>query len=177
MCQDPQLHFGLKFHFGNSDVDLTNPQHLAQLRQVFRAANKQRMAIVVHMRPSVTRRRPYGAKQAQLFLDELLPAARDIPIQIAHLTGAGGYDDPSIDEALNVFVAAISRKDSRLKNVYFDASGVAGLGKWEEKSSLIATRIRQLGVGRILYGSDGAGQGNLTPSQAWAMFRRLPLGR
>src|SRR2546426_9124436 len=26
-ASDPQLHFGIKLHFGNSDVDLHNPQH------------------------------------------------------------------------------------------------------------------------------------------------------
>ena len=62
-----------------------------------------------------------------------------------------------------------------MAHVYFDASGVAGLGKWVDKASLIATRIRQLGVGRILYGSDGAGGGNLAPREAWAAFRQLPL--
>src|SRR5438034_9220553 len=49
-AKDPQLHFGLKLHFGNSDVDLHNAQHVEQLRRVFRAANDNRMAIVVHLR-------------------------------------------------------------------------------------------------------------------------------
>ncbi|PYT32967.1 MAG: hypothetical protein DMG57_00045 [Acidobacteria bacterium] len=172
---DPQLHFGLKLHFGNSDVDLDNPQHVEQLRRVFRAANEHRMAIVVHMRPSVTRRRPYGANQARMFLSEILPAAPDVPIQIAHLAGAGGYDDPLVDQALAVFADAIANQDRRMAHVYFDASGVVGLGKWVDKASLIATRIRQLGVGRILYGSDGAGGGNLAPREAWTAFRQLPL--
>jgi predicted TIM-barrel fold metal-dependent hydrolase len=88
-AKDPQLHFGLKLHFGNSDVDLDDPQQLARILDVFQAANTNRMAIVVHMRPSVTRRRPYGAAQAQVFLDKVLPAAPDVPVQIAHLAGAG----------------------------------------------------------------------------------------
>ena len=36
-------------------------------------------------------------------------------------------------------------------------------------------RIRQLGVGHILYGSDGYGEGNLAPREAWAAFLQLPL--
>src|SRR5216684_5946043 len=78
-AKDPQLHFGLKLHFGNSDVDLNNAQHVQQLCRVFQAANKNRMAIVVHMHPSVTRHRPYGAKEARIFLNDVLPAAPDIP--------------------------------------------------------------------------------------------------
>src|SRR5215831_8800039 len=98
--RDPQLHYGIKLHFGNSDVDLNNSEHVRLLRQVFREANRRRMAIVVHMRPSVTRDRSYGAKEARVFLRELLAAAPRVPVQIAHLSGAGGYDDPKIEEAL-----------------------------------------------------------------------------
>jgi predicted TIM-barrel fold metal-dependent hydrolase len=174
-ARDPQLHFGLKLHFGNSDVDLGNPQHVAALRQIFRVANANRMAILVHMRPSVTMRRPYGAVQAHSFLSNVLPEAPDVAVQIAHLAGAGGYDDPSIDQALEVFVAAIANQDARMARVYFDVSGVVGLGAWVSKMGLVASRIRQLGVERILYGSDGAGGGNLTPREAWRAFRKLPL--
>jgi uncharacterized protein len=174
-AKDPQLHFGLKLHFGNSDVDLDNAQHVARIREVFQAANTNQMAIVVHMRSSVTRQRPYGATQAQVFLDRVLPAAPDVPIQIAHLAGAGGYDDPAIDEALGVFVEAIAKDDTRMAHVYFDASGVTGLGQWADKINVVATRIRQLGVQRVLYGSDGAAGENLRPREAWAAFRKLPL--
>jgi predicted TIM-barrel fold metal-dependent hydrolase len=173
-AKDPQLHFGLKLHFGNSDVDLENPQHVKRLRRVFRTANDHRMTIVIHMRSSVTRQRRYGANVARVFLNDLLPAAPDVPVQIAHLAGAGGYDDPLVDEALAVFVRAIANRDPRMANVYFDVSGVAGLGQWVDKAGLIATRIRQLGVARILYGSDGAAGGN-TPRKAWTAFRQLPL--
>jgi predicted TIM-barrel fold metal-dependent hydrolase len=173
-ARDPHLRFGLKLHFGNSDVDLENPQHVAKLRDVFQAANANRMAIVVHMRPSVTRRRPYGKAQAQVFVNAVLSAAPDVPVQIAHLAGAGGYDDPSVDEALGVFVVAIAKADLRTAHLYFDVSGVAGLGQWVDKASLIATRIRQLGVHRVLYGSDGTTD-LLRPREAWAAFRQLPL--
>jgi uncharacterized protein len=173
-ARDPHLRFGLKLHFGNSDVDLENPQHVAKLRDVFQAANANRMAIVVHMRPSVTRRRPYGKAQAQVFVNAVLSAAPDVPVQIAHLAGAGGYDDPSVDEALGVFVDAIAKADFRTAHLYFDVSGVAGLGQWVDKASLIATRIRQLGVHRVLYGSDGTTD-LLRPREAWAAFRQLPL--
>jgi hypothetical protein len=108
-------------------------------------------------------------------LNEVFPAAPDVPIQIAHLAGAGGYDDASVDQALAVFVDAIAKQDRRMTHVYFDVSGVAGYGKWAEKANLIATRIRQLGVGHILYDSDGYGGGNLAPREAWAAFLQLPL--
>ena len=43
-----------------------------------------------------------------------------------------------------------------------------------ERGELIATRIRQLGLDRVLYGSDGAIPGN-SPREYWTRFRRLPL--
>jgi uncharacterized protein len=174
-AKDPQLHFGLKLHFGNSDVDLDNPQHVEKVQEIFRAASEHGMAIVVHMRSSVTKKRPFGAKEARIFLNEILPETRGIAVQIAHLAGAGSYDDTSVDEALQVFVAAIAQHDPRLTKVYFDVSGVAGYGEWEKKTEVIAARIRQLGVERVLFGSDGFGGGNLAPQEAWAAFRRLPL--
>lgn len=174
-AKDSQLHFGLKLHFGNSDVGLENPGHAAKLRAVFHAANEHGMAIVVHMHPSVTMKRAYGAEKARIFLTELLPAASDVPVQIAHLAGAGGYDEPAVDEALAVFVEAIANHDPRMSHVYFDASSLAGFSMPSEKANLIASRIRQLGINRVLYGSDGAGVGNLAPREAWAAFRELPL--
>ena len=174
-AKNPYLHYGLKLHFGNSDVDMDNPSHVAQLRRVFRAADEHGMAIVVHMRSSVTRNRPYGAKEARTFLNEILPSAPHVPIQIAHLAGAGGFDDPSVDSALSVFIDAIARHDVRMANAYFDICGVAGMGRWKEKRALIVERIRQIGISRILWGSDGAFGGGMSPVQALQAYRELPL--
>jgi hypothetical protein len=73
-----------------------------------------------------------------------------------------------------VFVDAIARGDPRIARVWFDASGVAGLGSWMEKRDQVAARLRQLGIRRILCGSDGAA-GENTPQRALAAFRQLPL--
>jgi len=175
-AKDPGLRSGLKLHFGNSDVDLDNPDHVLKLTRVFRAANDRRMGIVVHMRSSVTMRRAYGAKQARVFVTEVLPAAPDVPVQIAHFGGAGTYDDPAIDDVVSVFVDAIDKRDPRMKNVYFDISGIAGYGKWTEHAAQVVARIRQLGVHRMLFGSDGAERGGgIPPKEAWALFQKLPL--
>jgi uncharacterized protein len=174
-AKDPYLHFGLKLHFGNSDVDLNNPNAVKQVCRIVQAANKNRMALVVHMRSSLTRKRPYGANEARIFVNKVLPCAPDVPVQIAHLAGAGSYDDPTVDEALAVFADACTKRDKRMAHVYFDVSGVVGYGQWQEKVTLLVTRIRQVGVERILYGSDGARGGNLAPREAWIAFRKLTL--
>jgi predicted TIM-barrel fold metal-dependent hydrolase len=171
--KNPHLRNGLKLHFGNSDVDVDNPEQLAQLRRVFRAANLNHMTIAVHMHANVDHHRPYGAREAQIFLEQLLPEAPDVSVQIAHLAGSGGYDDAT-DAALGVFAKAIQRGDPRVRRVWFDACGIAIPGMWETKASLIAKRMRQIGVTRILYGSDAATPDNL-PKDAFARFHKLPL--
>jgi predicted TIM-barrel fold metal-dependent hydrolase len=173
-AKDPNLRTGLKLHFGNSDVNVDNPDHLARVRRVFRAANQHHMAIVVHMHANIDHHRPYGAKEALIFLEQILPEAPDVVIQIAHLAGGGGYDDPSTDAALSVFAKAIERKDPRMKNVYFDVCGIALPGMWEDKASLLVTRIRQIGTSRLLYGSDAATADN-TPKDTLKRWHSLPL--
>jgi predicted TIM-barrel fold metal-dependent hydrolase len=167
-AKDSGLRAGLKLHFGNSDVDLQNPAHVTQLQSVFREANRHRMAIVAHVRSTVSRKRPWGAAQARVLLEAVIPAAPNVPIQIAHLTGAGGYDDPGSEGALGVFIDAIANRDKRMKRVLFDLSGVF-LGQWESKADVIASRLRAIGLDRVLYGSDSP------PLEAWKKFRKLPL--
>ena len=173
-AKDPNLRTGLKLHFGNSDVNVDNPDHLARVRRVFRAANEHHMAIVVHMHANIDHHRPYGAKEALIFLEQLLPEASDVVVQIAHLAGGGGYDDPATDAALSVFVKAIERKDPRMKNVYFDVCGIAIPGRWENKADLVVQRIRQIGTNRLLYGSDAAAADN-APKSALKRWHNLRL--
>jgi len=111
------------------------------------------MAIVVHLRPSTTLRLPYGRDEALVFLKNVLPAAPDVPVQIAHLAGSGGYA-PSVDPAVQVFIEAIKQNDPIVRNVWFDVSGVATATTTDQQAMLIAKRIRELGVQRILYGTD-----------------------
>jgi predicted TIM-barrel fold metal-dependent hydrolase len=173
-AKDPNLRRGLKIHIGNSAADYRNRDHVEQLRRVFKAASEYRMPIVVHMRASVTEKLPYGRDEALVFLNELVTAAPDVPIQIAHLAGSGGYTDPLVDQALSVFVEAIEKGDPRTRRLLFDVTSVAAGNLPPDRAQLIATRIRQLGLNRIMYGSDAAVPGN-TPREAWAAFKRLPL--
>jgi predicted TIM-barrel fold metal-dependent hydrolase len=172
-ARDPNLRTGLKLHFGNSDVNLEDQQQVEMLRSVFRAANRYGMAITVHMHANVDHHRPYGARQAQIFLEQLLPEAPNVSVQIAHLAGSGGYDDPT-DQALSVFIEALQRGDPRMKNVYFDVCSVVVPKMTEEKSKLMVQRIRQIGVEKLLYGSDAATADNL-PKDAISRWHQLPL--
>lgn len=173
-ASNPLLSNGLKIHVGNSDVDLDNPENVEQLRRVFAEANRRKMPIVVHMRTSNTLRRAYGERQARVFFEQVVPAAPDVAVQIAHFAGSGSYS-PQTDSALAVFADAIKRGDARAKNLWFDVTTVVRAGQAPEIRASIAQRIREIGVDRVLYGSDAALGGNLPPREGWAVFKELPL--
>jgi predicted TIM-barrel fold metal-dependent hydrolase len=175
-AKDPNLSRGIKLHFGNSDVQLENPAHVEQLRRVFSAANQHHMAIVVHMRASISKQRPYGAEQARIFLEQLLPAAPDVPVQVAHFAGSGpGYDDPPAHNAMAVLADAVERGDPRTRNLWFDVATIVDRDISAANAALLVRVIRQVGVRRVLYGSDAAAGTNLRPRESWAAFRKLPL--
>ncbi|HEX6188663.1 MAG TPA: amidohydrolase family protein [Pyrinomonadaceae bacterium] len=175
-AKDPNLKRGLKLHFGNSDVQLENPAHVEQLGRVFRAANQHRMTIVVHLRASISKQRPYGAIQARVFLEQLLPLTRNIDVQVAHLAGSGpGYDDRVADEAMAFLAEAMERRDRRTRRLWFDVAGCVDPNISPANAALVTKRIRQVGLKRILYGSDAAAAPDRRPRESWAAFRRLPL--
>jgi predicted TIM-barrel fold metal-dependent hydrolase len=174
---EPGLGHGLKLHIGNSDVRLEEPAHVEQLRKVFRAANERGMAIALHLRASISRQRPYGAAQARVLLEQLLPSAPDVPVQVAHMAGAGpGYEDPPAQAAMAVLAEAVQQGDPRARQLWFDVATVAAGPAPAATEALLARLIRQVGPGRILYGSDAATGANLRPREGWEAFRRLPLG-
>jgi predicted TIM-barrel fold metal-dependent hydrolase len=173
---DPRLRHGLKFHFGNSDVQLENPAHIAKLKEIFRAANRNRMAIAVHLRASISLKRPYGETQARAFLEQLMPLATDIVVQVAHFAGTGpGYEDPPAHEVMRVFAESTARGDPNTRQLWFDVASIATPTISPAHAREFAQRIRQVGVGKILFGSDAATPTNMRPREAWAAFRALPL--
>ena len=168
-AQLPQVK-GMKLHFGNSRVDVRNAEHLARIKAFFRAANDSGLAIMAHL---WTRDRDYGAAHSRVFLEEVLPVAPDITVQIAHMAGGGGF---SHDDALGIFADAITAGDPRTKNVVFDFATDVNEQMTDERVALLAKRMRQIGLNRILFGADTPIAGRPAPLQAWATFRRrMPL--
>jgi predicted TIM-barrel fold metal-dependent hydrolase len=167
---DPNLRRGIKLHFGNSIVDYHNPEHIAQVQRVFRAANERRMAIVVHVRASVTAKLPWGREEALIFLNKLLPAAPDVVVQIAHLASTGSPQDESAQQALEVFVDAVGRNDPRTRNLYFDVTTL-GEPLTPDNARRWAAAIRRVPT-RVLFGSD-ATTTLATPGGVWTAMRKL----
>ena len=159
---------GMKLHFGNSRVDLKNPAHVKQMRAFFAAANRLKMPIAVHV---WTLDPTYGAEDSRIFVRDILPVAPDIPIQIAHMAGAGTYVH---DDALAVFADAVARGDRKARNLYFDLTGAVASSTPADKVEQLASRIRQIGVERVVFGTDMYPNPDI--KTAWATFReRIPL--
>ncbi|HVF16158.1 MAG TPA: amidohydrolase family protein [Steroidobacteraceae bacterium] len=160
---------GLKLHFTESRVDLRNSQHVEAVRQIFAAANARRLPIVVHVGADAT----HAAANAQTFLERILIAAPDVTVQLAHLWGGELFSDA----ALAVYARAVGDNDPRTRNLYFDVAEVALMVERagdaaDEARTTVVARIRQIGVQRILFGSDD----HVAPRQAWAAFRsQFPL--
>jgi predicted TIM-barrel fold metal-dependent hydrolase/ketosteroid isomerase-like protein len=166
-CAANPVFRGLKFSFAMSGVDLKNPAHVARLRQIFAAANARRLAIVAHTRGG----NDYSNEHVEIFISQVLTSAPDVTVQIAHLWGGEGYSE----SALRAFAEAVAARRAATSNLYFDVSEVwadiSGTASSTTQETL-AKRIRQIGLNRILFGSDG----KTPPDQAWRLFRaRVPL--
>jgi predicted TIM-barrel fold metal-dependent hydrolase len=163
---------GIKQHFGNSGVSLRNSEQLARMEQVFALAQRLKASMLIHMRARGGEN--YGAQDARILLDRLVPLAPDIKIIVAHLGSAGpGY--AQADELMEVFGEAAQSKDKRMHTLYFDVATNVTAATTAEEAALIARRIREVGANRVLYGSDLSPPGG-SVAQGWEIFRsKLPL--
>lgn len=152
---------GLKLHLANSGVSLRDSADLDRLAEVFARADRHGMPVVIHLQ---NRASDYGARDARNFLQEVLPAAPSVPVQVAHLAGNGGYG-PDNAAAVRVFARALEEHPERTANLFFDmAASPVPLHRARGDSSLVeqvravnrmvAEGVRALGPDRIVYGSD-----------------------
>ncbi|WP_138431571.1 amidohydrolase family protein [Fodinibius saliphilus] len=157
---DKEEFSGIKLHLANSKVDLQNASHLKQLARIFHQANNHNLGIIIHLR---TTKNDFGQKDAENFIQEVLSQAPDIPIQIAHMAGWGGYD-PVTDAVLGTFARYITHNEIG-ENIYFDISAViraprkkakADSPEWYPKNRYkqLVKQMRKIGMEHILFGTD-----------------------
>jgi predicted TIM-barrel fold metal-dependent hydrolase len=164
---------GIKVHLGNAGITLRDAAHLARMQQLFALAQRLRAPVLIHMRARGGTN--YGADDAKIFLEKIVPTALDIEIVIAHLGASGPGYSTQHDEVMAVFGDAAQRNDPRMAKVYFDVSSNVTDEITPADAALVAQRIRQVGPGRVLYGSDLNAPGG-SIRQGWEIFRtRLPL--
>lgn len=165
---------GIKLHFGNSGVSLRNPAHLGRIAQVFALAERRRVPVLVHMRARGGA--DYGAEDARIFVDKLIPQAPDVDIIVAHLGGGGSYP-AQVDEVMGAFAEAFQAADPRTARLYFDLAGVVEPDTSAADAASIARRIREVGASHVLYGSDTSPPGG-TIAAGWQIFRsKVPISR
>jgi predicted TIM-barrel fold metal-dependent hydrolase len=164
---------GIKVHLGNAGITLRDPAHLTRMQQLFALAQRRRAPVLIHMRARGGTN--YGAEDAQIFLDKIVPAAPDIEIVIAHLGASGPGYSPQHDEVMAVFGAAAERIDPRMNHLYFDVASNVTDEITPADAALVAQRIRQVGLKRVLYGSDLSAPGG-SIGKGWEIFRtKVPL--
>ena len=162
---------GVKVHLTASGVDLRQDSDVTALAAVFRAAAQARFALLIHIR---TQRMDYGAPDVKRFVNDVLPSAGDMPVQIAHAGGWGGID-PATLSALGAFADAIETNPERFRHVWFDLSGV-----WTDKSSVadkkaLVVLIRRIGLKHFLPGSDWPYKGDDLADTYDRVYPELPL--
>jgi predicted TIM-barrel fold metal-dependent hydrolase len=164
---------GIKVHLGNAGISLRDPAHLARIQQLFALAQRLDAPVLIHMRARGGTN--YGAEDARIFLERIVPEAPGIEIVIAHLGASSPGYRPQNDEVMAVFAAAAAQSDPRIANLYVDLSSNVTDAITLDDAALVAQRIRQVGVSRVLYGSDLSPPGGSVRA-GWATFRsKLPL--
>lgn len=141
---------GLKLHLTNSGVDLRNADHVRRLAAVFDAASDARLTIMIHMRIRVE---DYGARDVRIFIEQILPHARDVPVVIAHAGGWGGLDDNTWD-AMDGFRRVLAERPSMAANLFFDLAQVIDADTSPGDRERLVKAMRSLGVEHFVLGSD-----------------------
>lgn len=154
---------GLKLHLANSDVDLRDSTDTVRLATVVAEANRLGLPSVIHL---WTRTPNYGRPDAEIFIDDVLPEAPDIPVQIVHLGGAGVFNAVS-DSAMAAFEEAVTNHPDRMENVVFDIGAAAvnpapavandntaQVKRIRQINRNLARQIETLGAEWFVFGSD-----------------------
>lgn len=173
---------GLKLHLANAGVDLRDSGHVARLAQVFARAGELEQPVIIHLR---TRNGDYGARDARIFMDEVLSSAPGIVVQVAHLGGWSGMDEAT-RAVVDAFAEAMEQdSDGTLAGIFFDtaetviprsrANGREALVKRVRKlNRRTAEAIQRLGPDRVVFGSDWVSPGEIEPVVR-AFAEELPL--
>ena len=170
-CKSLGVFRALKLHFNSSAVDLKKPEHLARVRDVFAAANRLGMPLIAHVQSEAG----YGPEHVRIFLSQVVPMAPDVPVTVNHLWGGGAYSTEAA-AALAVFAEAFARKDPATRNLWFDVAQIAMAAPAEADRAQMVARMREIGIERMLYGSDGPEWSGVPPAEHWKDFTaKMPL--
>jgi len=175
---------GLKLHLANSDVDLRKKDHVQKLSTVFQLAEKLDIAIVIHL---FTRKQDYGKMDASIFVNKVLDNTPHLTVQIAHLGGAGAFNETT-SEIIDYFDRASSEKPNILdEDVFFDISATAAdpeaaLARGDtsrakdirDNNKTLAQKLELLDSHRLLFGTDWIAVSR-KPVDYSALLKSMPI--
>ena len=160
---------GLKLHLANAGFHFDHAQDVRALAGVFRLANHYSMAILIHVRNAV---QWDAALAMRCFVEEVLPNAPDVVVQIAHVSGWGGYDRAT-DAGFSALLDRCADRPSVCRRVYFDLAVVVlpasaasakagsdfrmladGQAGFAEGPRRLAANLRRAGLDRVLFATD-----------------------
>jgi uncharacterized protein len=158
---------GLKLHFTASAVHINNSRHRRQVAAVLAAAAAGRLPIVIHIGGG-----QFGAADAELFIRDVLPAAGESWVQIAHAGGGLPQQGGNNLGVLRTFADHIVHDDPATRHALFDVSYVPAPDDTPQAAAAVAQQMRRIGIKRFLFGSDF---NVLTPLEEIKNLRKLGL--
>jgi len=158
---------GLKLHFTASAVDMRNTAERRQLAKVIAVAAAETIPIVIHLGGG-----KFNADDAELFIRDVLPSARESWVQIAHAGGGWSPESGNNLAVLRAFADHIVRGDTATRHVLFDLAYVPAPDETAQAAAVLAEQMRRIGMGRFLFGSDF---NVLTPQEEIRNLRKLGL--
>ena len=111
---------GLKLHLANAGFDFGKPDQVRRLGEIFALADRLGMTILIHLRSG---EQWEGAAEVSLFAREVLPRAPHVQVQVAHLTGWGGYDRAT-DAGLSELADWCAEAPLHCDRLYLDLAAV-----------------------------------------------------
>jgi predicted TIM-barrel fold metal-dependent hydrolase len=148
---------GLKLHLGNSHFDFRSPVEVRRLAAIFRLAAQLHFAIVIHLETPAS---DFGARDIHIFLTEVAPFARSVPIQVAH-AGSGGGDDAHTLSALGEFADEFEHDPQGMNNIFFDLamvpdemSNTAKIAASADNIAKLKAFMERIGLKRFVLASD-----------------------
>ncbi|MGI9518909.1 MAG: amidohydrolase family protein [Pirellulaceae bacterium] len=119
-CREIDGLFGLKLHLPACEVDLLDPEHVEKIKQAMAWAVEHRMPVLVHI---MTVGESGAREKARVFWNDVMKSNADVGLIVAHLGGAGGYNDLSRAVLEEYEAACQSNARLRVGDTRFALSG------------------------------------------------------
>jgi len=146
---------GLKLHFHASRINLRKHKFVKKVKKLFSYAAKNDIPILLHLKNNLS---DFGRGDVELFVDNILEAIPPVRLILAHMGGDGGFTRETV-AVLETFINYFDDKKHHPDHqIYFELSGAVIYQNLDYPGKVsyerLAELIRQIGLDRVVYGSD-----------------------